>query len=202
MGLLKRDDRERPDRRIDGTAVIRESERFGAAFGQFSDFELVNRFGTRKYRLMLEVRLPEHDPYEIEAEFKVPRKAENTGFIAGGIGTPLNPGLELPVRVDAIDPASVEIDWDKFLASPERKEAQRAVNQSAYNRAVAEQLKRNPKQAEKARANNKVAVRGWAAAVRSGQMTREQFEETVKLEVETGRMDPADAESARASLDG
>ncbi|MGI9019294.1 MAG: hypothetical protein ACR2G3_01115 [Solirubrobacterales bacterium] len=64
-----------------------------------------------------------------------------------------------------------------------------------------EQLERNPKMAEKLRAGNRQAVQAWAEAVRGGGMSREEFESTVELEVATGRMDPADAETARATLD-
>jgi hypothetical protein len=189
---------------IQGTAVILESDRSGAAFGQFSDFEILNRFGTRKYRLRLEVRLPDRDPYEVEAELKVPRKAENTGFLPGSreIGKPLPPGLELPVSVNPSDLAAVEVDWDRFVASPGRKDAQRAASQTAYNQAVAEQASKNPKLVEQMRAGNRSAVQAWAGAVKAGNMSREQFEESVTLEVETGRMDPADAEAARKTLDG
>lgn len=202
MALFGRDKKESADAGIEGTAVIRDSDRAGAAFGQFSDFEQLNRFGSRTYRLTLEVRVPGRDSYEVEGEFKVPRKAENTGFIAGEIGNPLRPGLELPVRVGTGDATSVEVDWDKFLASPGRKEAQRATNQSARNRALAQELQKKPELLEKMRTGNRSAVQGWAAAVRGGQLSREKFEESVTLEVETGRMDPADAEAARASLDG
>ena len=150
---------------------------------------------------MLEVRIPDRDPYEVEGSFKVPRKAENTGLLAGGVGNPLRPGLELPVRVDPADPSSIEIDWKRFLATPGRKDAQRAATQSAKNRQMAEQLEANPKLAEQLRAGNKQAVQSWAAAVKAGSLSREEFEQTVNLELETGRMDPADAEAARAQLD-
>jgi hypothetical protein len=202
MGLLDRRGKGRPEGGIEGKALIRESNRSGKAFGQFSDFEQLNRFGTRTYRLVLEVRIPDHDPYEVEGKFEVPRKAENTGLLAGGVGNPLRPGLELPVRVDAADSTSIEIDWERYLKTPGRKQAQRSATQSARNRQMAEQLERNPKLAEKARAGNRVAAQSWAAAVKGGKMSREEFEQTVSLEVETGRMDPADAEAARATLDG
>lgn len=151
---------------------------------------------------MLEVRIPDRDPYEVEGKFEVPRKAENTGLLPGAIGKPLGPGLELPVTVDAADSKLVEIDWERYLKTPGRKEAQRAATQSARNRQMAEQLERNPKVAEKVRTQNRVAVQSWAAAVKAGSLSREEFEQTVSLEVETGRMDPADAEAARAELDG
>ena len=191
---------------IEGIALIRESEPFGEpgrrnnSGDSIFDLEL-NRFGTRKYRFVLEVRTPDRDPYEIEGRFKVPRKAENTGFLAADVGNALRPGIELPVRVDPSGAASVEVDWKKFLAMPGRKEAQRAATQSARNVRVREQLEKSPKLAAKLRANNSQAVQMWADAVRGGNMTREEFEETVNLELETGRMDPADAEAARRTLD-
>jgi hypothetical protein len=189
--------------RVEATALIRESERSGRAFGQFSDFEVVNRFGKRTYTLVLEVRIPDREPYEVEGTFNVPRKAENTGLLPlpGKVGRPLQPGIELPVSVDPADTASVEIDWDRYLAQPGRKEAQRAASDSARNRQMAEQLKKNPKVANKMIEGNRMAVQSWAAAVKAGNMSREDFEETVNLELETGRMDPADAEAARQSLD-
>jgi hypothetical protein len=190
--------------RVEATALIRESERSGGAFGQFSDFEVVNRFGKRTYKLVLEVRIPDREPYEVEGTFNVPRKAENTGLlpIPGKVGRPLQPGIELPVSVDPADTASVEIDWDRYLAQPGRKEDQRAASDSATNRQYAAQLERNPKLAKQVRDNNRTAVVTWAAAVKGGKMSRDEFEQTVTLEVETGRMDPADAEAARATLDG
>ncbi len=187
---------------IEATALIKESDRAGAAFGQFSDFEILNRFGKRKYRFALEVRVPGRDPYEVEGEFEVPRKVENTGLFPGRIGKPLSPGLELPVRVDPSDATSLEIDWDKYHAAHGRKDAQDAATQSATNRQYAEMLKGKPKVAEQLIAGNRLAVRGWAAAVRSGNMSREDFEAQVTHELECGRMDPADAEAARKGLDG
>lgn len=44
-------------------------------------------------------------------------------------------------------------------------------------------------------------MHGNAEAVLAGNVSREEFEEYVTLEVECGRMDPADAEAARAKLD-
>ena len=46
------------------------------------------------------------------------------------------------------------------------------------------------------------AAMAWAEAVVLGDLTREQFEQQLTLEVDHGRMDPADAAAARATLDG
>jgi hypothetical protein len=186
--------------------MIRESDPFGEpgrrnnSGDSIFDLEL-NRFGTRKYRFLLEVQIPGRDPYEVDGEFKVPRKAENTGWLAADVGNALKPGLELPVRVNSEDGQAVWIDWDKFLAAPGRKKAQKAANQSGHNARVKAELEKNPKLAAQFRTQNAAAVGAWAAAVRGGSLTREEFEETVTLEVECGRMDPADAEAARATLD-
>jgi hypothetical protein len=51
-------------------------------------------------------------------------------------------------------------------------------------------------------AQNKQAAAAWVVAVRMGNMSREEFEREIQLEVDNGRMDPADAEAARAELDG
>jgi ribosomal protein L1 len=63
-------------------------------------------------------------------------------------------------------------------------------------------LEANPDLAQQVRANNATAVVVWANAVKAGKMSREKFDKTVDLEVRVGRMDPADAEAARATLDG
>lgn len=204
MGLLGRRGSLRNG--IEGTAVIRRSEPFGEpgrrnnSGESIFDLEL-NRFGTRRYTFTLEVRTPDRDPYEVEGQFKVPRKAENTGWLAADVGNKLQPGLELPVRVDPADPSSVEIDWDRYLASPGRKTAQRAASEAGRIARAREQLERNPKLVEKLRAQNRVALEAWVEAVRIGNMSREEFEKTVQLELDSGRMDPADAEAARGSLD-
>lgn len=105
------------------------------------------------------------------------------------------------MRVDPQDPRSVDIDWDAYKAAPGRKQAQKAAQGAHRTARSREQLERNPKLAERLRANNRQAVHGWAAAVRAGSMSREDFERNVQISVDAGRMDPADAEAARASLD-
>ena len=167
-----------------------------------SIFELeLNHFGTRAYRFVLEVSVEGRAPYEVDGEFKVPRRAENTGWLAAKVGNSLKPGLTLPVVVDPRDPGRVEVDWPKFLADPSRKQAQETTDQTAYNAKYRAMIERDPKLAAKLREGNALAVRSWADTVRAGRMSREDFEAQVTTELESGRMDPADAEAARASLD-
>jgi hypothetical protein len=77
----------------------------------------------------------------------------------------------------------------------------RAGRAAADADAYRAQLEQNPKLRDKVRANNKNAALAWAEAVRLGSLTREQFEHQVTQEVEHGRMDPADADAARALLE-
>ena len=179
-------------------AVIRESDQLDNPTGGPSHLlDLAfDHFGSRRYRLLLEVRIPGHDPYMVEGEWKVRNRSLGV-FGGGGI---LAAGIEVPVRVDADDPGSVDIDWDAYKAMPGRKQAQKAAQEA---RAIAQgraQLERNPKLAERTRAANRQTVHLWAGAVRDGGMSREEFETAVQLELDSGRMDPADAEAARASL--
>lgn len=207
MGLFDRGRKQVLEGGIEGSALIRESNPYGEPGARSNSGETIfdlelNRFGNRNYRFALEVRIPDRDPYEVEGDFKVPRKAENTGFLAADVGNALKPGLELPVRVDPNDRESIEVDWDRYLSSPGRKQAQRAATQSDTNRKVREEMEKKPKLLEKMRAQNRNTLQVWAGAVKAGNMSREQFEESVRLEVETGRMDLADAEAARETLDG
>lgn len=66
---------------------------------------------------------------------------------------------------------------------------------------VAKQVARNRTLQAQLWANNRRAVQGWIGAVRAGLLSRDDFERTVTGEVESGRMDPADAQAARQTLD-
>jgi len=187
---------------LEGVGIIRESDTNQPQ--QFGDGLMpwdwgINRFGRRPYRFRLEVHLPGHEPYMVEGKYKVPRKAENTGFFKRAIK--LQPGVELPVRVSSTALDDLKIDWDRFLGSGDQKAAVDAASLSAQRAQLKKQIERNPKMQAKMWAGNKMAARAWAEALRGGAMTREEFDRTVDGEVESGRMDPADAEAARASLD-
>jgi len=190
--------------RIEGTAVIRESERTGhesANQGEPWPWEIgLNHFGTRKYVFTLEVTLPGEAPYVVEDRFKVPRKAENLGLFDAGRKIPA--GVELPVSVDPRRRDRVEIDWERWRSSPGRKEAMRAGRAAAANEAMRRELDKKPKLRDKLRADNRTAGLAWAEAVRMGNMSREDLERQLTLEVASGRMDPADAEAARRAAGG
>ena len=189
---------------LEGVAVIRESDRVGhesADQGEPWPWELhLNRFGTNKYDFTLQVTVPGGEPYLVADRFKVPKKAENLGFF--NVGNKIPAGVELPVRVDPRNRERIEIEWEHWLDSPGRKDAFKAGRAAADAAAMRAHLGKNPKLQAKMRANNKSAATAWVEGVRLGNLTREQFEHQLTIEVDHGRMDPADAEAARAALDG
>lgn len=206
MGLFYRWRKAAPSDWVAGTATIVVSEPVGEPGMRENSgeslFELeLNYFGYRTYDLALAVSTPVHGEYRTEGAFKVPRRAENTGLLAAKVQVGLKAGLALPVHVDPRDRDEVEIDWPAFLADPNRKRDQDDAAQKAYNRKLKEQTEADPKLLATMRANNELAAKTWAEAVRNGVMAREDFEQALDLEVECGRMDPADAEAARATLD-
>jgi hypothetical protein len=192
---------------IAGTAVIRESRKIEDGTdehgrrGQFllNDMRDAGLWGKHRYDLTLEIQIPDTEPYEVSGRFKTPAKAGRTGLVSH---RGLQPGLELPVKVDPGDPQQIAIDWDAFLSSPDRKAAVKTAAQGESVNANKRMLEANPELAQQLRANNATAVVAWARAVQAGKMSREEFDKTVDLEVKVGRMDPADAEAARATLEG
>ena len=198
MPLLGR--RRRPDRGwVEGVAVIRESDRGHDSSGAdpYPWDDVLDLVGSRTYRFTLEVTVAGREPYPVAGRFKVPKRAESTGLGSDGS---LAVGLELPVRVDPADRGAVAIDWDCFLADPGRKQAVRGAIDARRVGHMRDELERNPALAAKLRANNRAAAQSWVEAVRAGSMSREELERELRLEVETGRMDPADAEATRESL--
>jgi hypothetical protein len=166
-----------------------------------SIFELeLNHFGYRTYNLTLAVETPIHGAYEIAGAFKVPRRAENTGWLAAKVGVGLKAGLRLPVHVDPRDREQVRIDWVAFLDAPDRKSEQDAAAQRATNVKVKEMTEADPELLAKLRAGNKLAAQAWADAVLAGNLSREDLDAQLTFEVECGRMDPADAAAARRRL--
>jgi hypothetical protein len=187
----------------EGIAVIRAAQPVGELSARTGPETILNLepnvMGTHAYWFTLEVRIPGHEAYEVSGQFDVPKKAENISFF--DTANALKPGIELPVRVDPNDGAKVAVDWDRFLASPGRKQSVKAAKEAGQRANVAQQVAKNPKMQAKMWANNRQAVQAWAAAVRAGSMSRDDFERTVTQTVESGRMDPADAQAARQALD-
>jgi hypothetical protein len=207
VGLFDRSSKTILERGIAGTAVICESRKIEDGTdergqrGQFmlNDMRDAGLWGKHRYDLTLEIQIPETEPYEVSGRFRTPAKAGRTGLVSH---RGLQPGLQLPVKVDPNDPQQIAIDWDAFLASPDREAAVKEAAQGESVNANKRMLEANPELAQQLRDNNAVAVVSWARAVNAGKMSRAEFDKTVDLEVRAGRMDPADAEAARATLDG
>lgn len=109
-----------------GTALIRTSRPLGnpeEVGDGVLDF-VVDFFSSRRYHLLLDVRLPGREPYAVEGEFRVPLKAEQTGILRTG-GDTLPPGLEVPVEVSERDQAKIDIDWTAYVRTPGRRQRQR-----------------------------------------------------------------------------
>lgn len=195
--MFRRRRRPAPDW-VEGVAVIRESDRGHDASGAEPNPWELDLVGSRTYRFTLEVTLAGQEPYSVAERFKVPKRAESTGLLGSGSYLPV--GLELPVRVDPAEPGAVAIDWDRFLASPGHKDAVRTAIDARRVGHMRDELERKPELAARLRAGNRSAAAAWVEAVRAGNMSREELERELTLEVVTGRMDPADAEAARRSL--
>lgn len=143
MGLFYRWRKPAPADWVAGTATIRESHPHGEpgyreAGDSILELEL-NHFGYRTFSFVLDVVTSVHGSHTVDADFKVPRRAENVGWLAPSVQVGLKPGLTLPVHVDPRDPNAVRIDWPAFLDSPGRKEEQKAAAQVDYTRRVSEE---------------------------------------------------------------
>lgn len=105
----------------------------------------LNHFGYRPYDFRLEVTNQVHGTYETEGFFKVPRRAENTGWLAHKVQVGLKPGLKLPVKVDPRDRDRLQVDWPAFLAAPNRKREQEDADLRATQRKMQEMQEADPK---------------------------------------------------------
>jgi hypothetical protein len=131
---------------LSGSALVRTSEPQGNVDNSVSGVldVVIDFFGSRKYRLVLEVRLPDREPYAADGIWKVPTKAAQTGPLRSG-GSILPPGVELPVSVADDDPQKIDIDWDTYVGLPGRKKTQRKLYdayRAAKTQAYVEQHRR------------------------------------------------------------
>jgi hypothetical protein len=162
----------------------------------------VSDFGIGRHTFRLQVRLPGHDPYEVDGRFKVPPEVQ-FGKKRSMVLRPfvkryaIPAGLMLPVDVDPATPEDVAIDWDAFLAAggnDEMKRLNSAAAVAANDHVYAEQVQQMHDSA-------KPTIEAWAASVRAGGMTRKQFDESVARYVQLGYIGTADAEEISRSVD-
>jgi len=157
------------------------------AFNQFN-------LGTIPHDLTLEVRISGRAPYEVSQRVKVPAKA------TGRQGYELPIGLELPVTVRGDNPDDIEIDWKTFLASDDRKaQVQKAASDASF--AKAKQYTEITGMQEQTWANAAAGLPVWLAAVRGGNMTRQDFDQQVDTLSRIGQMDPELAAEGKRTLD-
>jgi hypothetical protein len=87
------------------------------------------------------------------------------------------------------------------MSTPGRKQAQEDATTARQHAQLKEQNERDPKKQAEHWERNRGVAQVWAEAVKIGNLSREDFEQSVRTEVDSGRMDPAEAEAARAKLD-
>ena len=151
--------------------------------------------GSIPHNLTLEVTIPGHEPFEVIGEFRVPAKA------TGRSGYTLPPGLHLPVVVHDAERHDIDIDWDAFMASPDRKAA---VQRAAADQSSAEAKRYTesvPGLKDQAWASAAQGVPMWMQAVRTGSMKRKAFDQQIPTLLRLGQIDPALAEEATQTLD-
>jgi hypothetical protein len=162
----------------------------------------VSDFGIGRHTFRLQVRLPGHDPYEVDGRFKVPPEVQ-FGKKRSMVLRPfvkrheIPAGLMLPVDVDPAKPEDVAIDWGAFLAAGGNDEMRRLSSAAA----VAENERLYPEQRQQMDDSAKPTIEAWAASVRAGGMTRKQFDESVARYVQLGYIEAADAEEISRSVD-
>lgn len=184
-----------------GSAVVRESKPYETTGGgpvgggdvAPADFGL----GSLRYRFRLEITdASGRDPYEVDGLFDVPAKVELVRRLPPVERERVPVGITLPVRVDPADEKKVAIDWNDFLASGGHDEMRRLALSSEREEAQ----RAHPEQFKQLQAGASPALEAWVQAVRRGNLSRAEFEESVANGVEQGWIDGADAEAARRSL--
>jgi hypothetical protein len=188
-----------------GEAKVLASERpepGKEAVGQGGEFD-VSDFGVGRHTLRLEIRLPGQEPYEVVGRFKIPPKVQfgrRAPLIARPLmkRSPVPVGITLPVSVNPAKADDVTIDWEGFLAAGGRDQMKRHHEAVAVDKLARD----NPEQATQQREQAKQTLEGWVVSVQGGALKRKDFDKSVDGYVKLGWLDPAEAEAARAKLDG
>ena len=194
--------------KLQGTAVIIGSnmdpdhdptDPEGQRDDSFAAELLYNAVGTL-YEFTLEVTVPGHDPYQVSGiRSRVPTKAQRLSLINN---PPIPITLEVPVVVKVGDAERVVIDWKAFIAYPDRVERLKAARERALQIAAQRHAERmaaqNPQSAASPPGQNPAMV--WAEAVRAGNLTRKQFDESTMRLLTLGQLSNADYLAAEARL--
>jgi hypothetical protein len=151
--------------------------------------------GSIPHILTLEVTIPGEQPFEVTREYKVPARA------TGRSGYTLPPGVVLPVIVRDAATHDVAIDWDAFLASPDRKAAVRRAAADESSRQAQRYTESVPGLKQQTWASAAQGLPMWVNAVRTGSMKRKAFDQQINTLLRLGQIDPAQAEQAKRELD-
>ena len=170
--------------------------------GEGGEFD-VSDYGVGRHWLRLEVRLPGKEPYEVDGRFKVPKEVQfgkRAPFLLRPLmkRTPIQPGVTLPVSIDPAKPEDVTIDWDGFLAAGGRDQ----MKERNEEQGVEKMRQLYPEQAVQMRENAKRELPNWVALVKGGTMKRKEFDQNIDQYLKHGWLEPAEADAARAELDG
>jgi hypothetical protein len=153
------------------------------------------------YRFMMEVHRPGLAAYRIEQRERIPSKVQRT-WTQGEQHVPA--GTEVPLRVTGPGEEDVEIDWEGYLAMPGRKQQAERLRGEAQMDHIAAEFERTtkPAQVQKIRANTRMAALTSADMVLAGQLSREQFDQSMGESVRMGHLLPEDLAEAVAKLGG
>jgi len=178
-------------------AVLVESEWQNQATGpQASEgHNVIDRALGIPYRFLLEVHRPGVPAYRIERSERIPAKVEGTYL---GREHRVPKGATVPLTLTGPGPEDFTIDWDGYLAHPDRKQQTKRLQIENKWDAVGAQFERTTKPAmvAKIRAGSRQAVLSWAQAVRAGAMTRAEFERNAEQNLRMGHLLAADYEQA------
>jgi hypothetical protein len=161
--------------------------------------ELVSGAMGTLYEFTLDVTVPGHESYQVGGvRSRVPSKAARISLFETH---PIPLTLEVPVVVKVGDAEKVAIDWKAFLAFPDRVPRLKAARERALDIAGARLAAANPEMTSAQVVQNKQALEAWIPWVRSGGLSRKDFEQSCATLMRLGQMDRADYEAAVARID-
>jgi hypothetical protein len=194
--------------KLSGTAVVIASNRDPDVDPTWSESwrddglfgELAELVGGVVYEFTLEVTVPGHPTYQQPGvRSRVPSKAERISLLETH---PIPLTLEVPVVVASDDAEKIAIDWKAFIALPDKATRLKAARERALviarERHMAAMAAANPEHAPSAPSDNPAMA--WAEAVRSGTLTRAEFDQNCMQLLVTGQLRNADYLAAEARL--
>lgn len=179
-------------------AVLVESEWLNNATGidnHYQGHDFIDRARGIPYRFVLEVHRPGVPAYRLERRERIPAKVEGSYL---GYEHRVPKGATVPLTLTGPGPEEFDIDWDGYLAHPDRMRQTKRLEIENQWDAIGAQFERTTKPAmvAKIRSGSQQAVISWAHAVRNGAMTRADFERNAEQKLRMGHLLAADYERA------